>query len=1043
MENKYSSMSSSVYKKIPNLIQQENCVLSQQNNSLDSLFDEMMERIVTESPNSVIETVFRQFFSSTHAIVWIYLAHIDSYYSPSFSIIYKKGKGIISESFTRYSPIIISSQNTYPSFLKNSDDKVIPDNFSLLIIPIMFSDNNTAAVIEFARNPEKPFTNTDFSNACILFERLNIYSKYIFDDYSILAESSRFSKFSSPVSIFTQAIAYLEESFHCRKAELWLKKAKSPEFYQVCGEDSGIFYTSYIKPGCVEQVLLHNHSICSDSCSSIQSYNRYVDGPFNEPLLICPFSEKPKRTWCIVLRGRASPPLFTISDQSKLKYMIPFIIGLLQKAIRLKNHPITISGFQQRLSALLEVSEALNRNLNMNSLISTIMEKSCSLIGAERCSLFFVDSVKNELISHFQTGLQNAIRLPLDKGIVGTTVISGKTFRIDNAYQDYRFNRSIDELTGFVTKSLMTIPIYNTKGDIIGVTELINKGMDSVFTSEDEKLMVGFNVFCGIAIENAKLYDLSISLSHQIHSFLKMSDNLSSNTLMRNIIEGILQSSISISNSSGSSIHLLDPTESLTLLVALGDIKDFPSSFARKSVITKQTASYNGDEIKSMVALKSKKEEIKKPMKLGITKHTSFISQQHSAFKSMVDLPIQMYNPSTHLVCIPMFDTNGNVLGVFSLLFHQKVKSEDVKLLESFSVFASIALERNQLKDIASLGQKEMELKQWITKDERFQHTTIPAKLRLAPKELSGVWSLNFDSMKWDGIEGFQVVFAIFTRFGIKDTYQISNERLFRFLLELRESYKSVPYHNWRHAIDVTQYLTYLLITGRLDEKFSRFEIFCLIISSLCHDANHDGFSNTYNEKAETPLGILFKNQSVMEMHHCEVTIDIVSNDQCNLFAFFEPQYQKNLWSMVIQLILSTDMSKHFDYLKEFNGIVDSNTFSFDNPNHRLLFMQLLLKASDISNVARPFELANRWCDALCEEFFHQGDLEQTKGMQYTSPLNDREHLDKPKSQIGFYTYVCLPLFEAISKVAPILIPCVEQIHSNLEIWKRESENRL
>jgi hypothetical protein len=98
--------------------------------------------------------------------------------------------------------------------------------------------------------------------------------------------------------------------------------------------------------------------------------------------------------------------------------------------------------------------------------------------------------------------------------------------------------------------------------------------------------------------------------------------------------------------------------------------------------------------------------------------------------------------------------------------------------------------------------------------------------------------------------------------------------------------------------------------------------------------------------------------------------------------------------------------------------------------------MQLILKCGDISNVSRPFELADKWCDVLCEEFFRQGDLEMANGMEYTSPLNDRSHLDKPKSQIGFYTFVCLPLFQAAAKAVPTLQCNVEQVESNLAIWK-------
>jgi hypothetical protein len=102
----------------------------------------------------------------------------------------------------------------------------------------------------------------------------------------------------------------------------------------------------------------------------------------------------------------------------------------------------------------------------------------------------------------------------------------------------------------------------------------------------------------------------------------------------------------------------------------------------------------------------------------------------------------------------------------------------------------------------------------------------------------------------------------------------------------------------------------------------------------------------------------------------------------------------------------------------------------------RSAMMQLLIKAAYLSNVARSFELADRWSEDLCEEFFRQGELEKASGMEYSSPMNDREHLDKVKSQIGFLETVCLPLFEEIVTFDGRLADNVSQVRSNLAVWK-------
>jgi hypothetical protein len=214
------------------------------------------------------------------------------------------------------------------------------------------------------------------------------------------------------------------------------------------------------------------------------------------------------------------------------------------------------------------------------------------------------------------------------------------------------------------------------------------------------------------------------------------------------------------------------------------------------------------------------------------------------------------------------------------------------------------------------------------------------------------------------------------------------------------------------------------------------------MVAAICHDANHDGFTNVYNEKAETPLGILFKNQSVMETHHCAVAIDIISKEESNIFCTLNADEYKALWTMIMTLILSTNMAKHFPFLKEVEEHLNRCPLDTNDPKDRAIMMDLVLKCGDISNVSRPFEMANRWCDVLCEEFFRQGELEATHGMEYTSPLNDRAHLDKPKSQIGFYTFVCLPLYQMAARAMPELQVNVDQVLSNLAIWKAAQEEK-
>lgn len=80
----------------------------------------------------------------------------------------------------------------------------------------------------------------------------------------------------------------------------------------------------------------------------------------------------------------------------------------------------------------------------------------------------------------------------------------------------------------------------------------------------------------------------------------------------------------------------------------------------------------------------------------------------------------------------------------------------------------------------------------------------------------------------------------------------------------------------------------------------------------------------------------------------------------------------------------------------------------------------VLIKVSDISNEARPMDVAEPWLDRLLQEFFKQSDAEKLEGLPVT-PFMDREKITKPSSQCSFIGFVLLPLFEALGDLFPEL----------------------
>ena len=126
---------------------------------------------------------------------------------------------------------------------------------------------------------------------------------------------------------------------------------------------------------------------------------------------------------------------------------------------------------------------------------------------SERGSLFLLDREKAELCSVVADGLKDLdIRLGLNLGIAGLVAVTGIELNIEDVYEDARFHRSIDENTGYRTKSILCVPIRNQSGEVLGVIEAINK-KGGLFTDSDRELLKALSSYVAIFIENAMLFD--------------------------------------------------------------------------------------------------------------------------------------------------------------------------------------------------------------------------------------------------------------------------------------------------------------------------------------------------------------------------------------------------------------------------------------------------------------------------------------------------------------------------------------------------------
>jgi adenylate cyclase len=128
------------------------------------------------------------------------------------------------------------------------------------------------------------------------------------------------------------------------------------------------------------------------------------------------------------------------------------------------------------------------------------------------------------------------IRIPTNRGIAGCVASTGQPLNIADAYKDPRFDPSTDRRTGYKTRNILCMPVFNSGGDLIAVTQLINKQQGG-FTASDEEFMQAFNIQAGIALENAKLFEnLLLEKQYQKDILESLSDAVVSTDLEGRIV---------------------------------------------------------------------------------------------------------------------------------------------------------------------------------------------------------------------------------------------------------------------------------------------------------------------------------------------------------------------------------------------------------------------------------------------------------------------------------------------------------------------------
>jgi len=158
----------------------------------------------------------------------------------------------------------------------------------------------------------------------------------------------------------------------------------------------------------------------------------------------------------------------------------------------------------KKLELLVNLGQRLNAERDFDRLLRRIWMELTEVLDAERSSLFLLDEETGEIYSVIAQQ-EEQIRIPRGKGIVGNVAETGESLLIGDAYSDPRFNSDVDKKTGFTTKSILSVPLTNTRGVVLGVCQVLNRQDGKPFNLDDQLLLQALAGMAGTAIETLRL----------------------------------------------------------------------------------------------------------------------------------------------------------------------------------------------------------------------------------------------------------------------------------------------------------------------------------------------------------------------------------------------------------------------------------------------------------------------------------------------------------------------------------------------------------
>ena len=321
---------------------------------------------------------------------------------------------------------------------------------------------------------------------------------------------------------------------------------------------------------------------------------------------------------------------------------------------------------------LLEVTRRMAGYDTLDEVLKALVEMTTTELNAARGSLFLNDPDTNELYSRVAQGnIQREIRLMNTSGIAGYVYTSGDPLIIHDAYSDARFNRSVDEQTGFTTQNILCVPIKTVKGEIVGVAQTLNK-KSGRFTRQDMILLEAMTSQGTLALQSAQFIERMHAVRRQEMEFIDVVSEVTADIKLGSLLQKVMGEATRLLNAERSTLFLNDEK-------------------------TNELWSEVGQGLDSM--------QIRLPNSIGIAGAVFSSGRSINIPYAYADL---RFNPAfdkktgfftRSILCVPIVNKHGKTIGVTQVLNKRggPFTNDDESRLRAFTAQISIALENAKL----------------------------------------------------------------------------------------------------------------------------------------------------------------------------------------------------------------------------------------------------------------------------------------------------------------------------------------------------------